>query len=163
MKKPERHRIRQALGCACALLLAGCATRPAAFQGVTPTGTRASYDCALGQINMLGYTIEDGNRDAGFIRARKHVSGLARELFMGNVLYDLLTVGVFSDGRSGTDNMRITVSRTSDEDISLTTLGSDDPASGTRLVGPSEQGKNDARTILQNCGVAAVDVGGLEG
>ena len=52
------------------LLLAGCSTAPVSFQGVAPPGLETAYRCAVAQLNLMDYTIEDGNLEAGFVRAR---------------------------------------------------------------------------------------------
>ena len=59
-----------------AVLIQGCSTAPISYYGVAPPGREPAYDCAVAELNIMGYTIEDGNRDAGFVRGRKQTSGM---------------------------------------------------------------------------------------
>ena len=54
-------------------------------------------------------------------------------------------------------------SRIAEHDVSLVgALAGDEPEQGEDIIGPSESGKADARTLLANCGVSNV-TGNLDG
>ena len=138
------------------VLICGCSTAPISFYGVAPPGRDTAYECALAQLNILGYTIEDGNKDAGFIRGRKQTSGLGTQLFTGASHHELLTATVFDDPATGT-NLRVVAARVADQDTSpLGALGDESPEQGESAIAPSEVGKADARVLLANCGVTNV-------
>ena len=137
---------------------AGCATAPIAYMGVTSPGKDTAYECAVAQLNLMGYNIEDGNADVGFVRGRKQTSGLAEELLLGNAYADVLTVTAFDNPQTSTTHLRAVASQMADKDIGLLGAISDeeDPQEGERQIAPSETGKADARALLANCGVSQV-------
>lgn len=52
--------------------LAGCAVHPYQSARVVPgKSVEATYKCAIGQANMLGYSIAQGDKDTGFFKAEK--------------------------------------------------------------------------------------------
>ena len=54
--------------------LSACSSAPISYYGVSPRDKETAYECAVAQLNILGYTIEDGNSDVGFVRGRKQTS-----------------------------------------------------------------------------------------
>ncbi len=137
----------------------GCATAPVSYMGVTSPGKDTAYECAVAQLNLMGYNIEDGNAGVGFVRARKQTSGLAQEILLGNAYADLLTVTAFDNPQTGTTHLRAVASQIADKDIGV--LGAisgddEDPQEGERQIAPSETGKADAQALLANCGVSQV-------
>ncbi len=147
------------LGLAAAVLATGCATAPVSYMGVTSPGKETAYECAVAQLNLMNYNIEDGNADVGFVRGRKQTSGLAQELLTGNAYSDVLTVTAFDNPQTGSTHLRAVASQMADKDIGL--LGAltgedEDPQQGERQVAPSETGKADAQALLSNCGVSQV-------
>ncbi len=136
-------------------LLAGCATAPISYVGVTQSGRETAYECAVAQLNVLGYTIEDGNADVGFVRGRRQTSGLAREIFTGQAFHDVLNVTAYTDPSTGETNLRVVASQVADQDIGLIgALADDEPERGERAVAPSETGIADANDLLTACGAS---------
>ena len=136
-------------------LLAGCATAPISYAGVTESGRETAYECAVAQLNVLGYTIEDGNADVGFVRGRRQTSGLATELLSGQAFHDVLNVTAYADPSTGETNLRVVASRVADQDIDLVGLvASDEPERGERALAPSETGIADANDLLTACGAS---------
>lgn len=136
-------------------LLAGCATAPVSYVGVTESAKETAYECAVAQLNVMGYTIEDGNADVGFVRGRRQTSGLAREILTGQAYHDVLNVTAYADPSTGETNLRVVASQIADQDIGLLgALGDEDPEGGERAVAPSETGMADANDLLDACGAS---------
>ncbi len=142
----------------------GCvSSAPVSFSGVAPPGRETAYQCAVAQLNIMGYTIEDGNADAGFVRGRKQTSGIGTQIVTGNTYHDLLTATAFDNPATDETNLRVVASRIAEHDVSLVgALAGDEPEQGEDIIGPSETGKADARTLLANCGVSNV-TGNMDG
>ena len=139
---------------ACALLMAAaCSSAPLSYFGVAPPGRLDAYQCAVAQLNLLGYTIEDGNADAGFVRGRRQSSGLGTQILTGNTYHDVLTASAFDDPSTGETNLRVVASRIADQDVGLLAGLSDEPAQGQDVLAPSDGGKADAQNLLVRCGV----------
>ncbi len=147
-----------------AIAATGCvSSAPVSFSGVAPPGRETAYQCAMAQLNIMGYTIEDGNADVGFVRGRKQTSGIGTQILTGNTYHDQLVAAAFDVPASGETHLRVTVSRIADQDVSLIgALAEDEPEQGEDIIGPSESGKSDARLLLANCGVSNV-TGNSEG
>ncbi len=139
-----------------ALLTAACSSAPVSFYGVAPPGRETAYQCAVAQLNIMGYTIEDGNSDAGFIRGRKQTSGLGTQIFTGNTYHDLLTATAFDNPATGETNLRVVASRVAEQDADLLAGLSDEPEQGEDIIAPSDSGKSDAQALLANCGVSHI-------
>ncbi len=144
------------LSAACSAVLVGCSAAPVSFSGVAPPGRDDAYQCAVAQLNILGYTIEDGNGDAGFVRGRKQTSGLGTQIFSGNTYHDVLVASVFDNPATGETNLRVVASRVAEQDTGLLAAISDEPAQGEDVIAPSDSGKEDARVLLTSCGVSAI-------
>ncbi|WP_419937197.1 hypothetical protein [Candidatus Palauibacter sp.] len=138
------------------LLLAGCSTAPVSFQGVAPPGLETAYRCAVAQLNLMDYTIEDGNLEAGFVRGRRQTSGAVQELFTGAAEHDVLTASVFDNPATGNTHIRVVASRVADHDIGFVSGLDDEEEQGENQLGPSDSGRADAQRLLTNCGVVAV-------
>lgn len=136
------------------LALAGCSAAPISFQGVAPPGRQTAYDCAVAQLNILDYTIEDGNSDAGFVRGRRQNSGLGTQILTGSTFHDVLTASVFDNPVSGETNLRVVVTQIADHDSGGFFSG--EPEEGEDVIEPSESGIADARALLANCGVSNI-------
>ncbi|MDE2752913.1 MAG: hypothetical protein OXK77_12170 [Gemmatimonadota bacterium] len=141
-----------------ALLTVACSSAPVSFYGVAPPGRETAYQCAVAQLNIMGYTIEDGNSDAGFIRGRKQTSGLGTQIFTGNTYHDLLTATAFDNPATGETNLRVVASRVAEQDADLLAGLSDEPEQGEDIIAPSDSGKSDAQALLANCGVSNITV-----
>ena len=139
-----------------ALLTAACSSAPISFYGVAPPGRETAYQCAVAQLNIMGYTIEDGNSDAGFVRGRKQTSGLGTQIFTGNTYHDLLTATAFDNPATGETNLRVVASRVAEQDADLLAGLNDEPEQGEDIIAPSDSGKSDAQALLANCGVSVI-------
>jgi len=139
-----------------ALLAAACSSAPLSYVGVAPPGRDTAYQCAVAQLNIMGYTIEDGNSDAGFVRGRKQTSGLGTQIFTGNTYHDLLTASVFDNPSTGETNLRVVASRVAEQDADLLAGLNDEPEQGEDIIAPSDSGKSDAQALLSNCGVSSI-------
>lgn len=140
-------------------LLAGCSTAPASFQGVAPPGLETAYRCAVAQLNLMDYNIEDGNLEAGFVRGRRQTSGAVQELFTGAAHHDILTATVFDNPATGNTHIRVVASRVADHDIGPAAGLDDEEEQGENQLPPSDSGKTDAQRLLTNCGVVAMTGG----
>lgn len=136
----------------------GCvSSAPVSFSGVAPPGRETAYQCAVAQLNIMGYIIEDGNADTGFVRGRKQTSGIGTQIVTGNTYHDLLTATAFDNPATDETHLRVVASRIAEHDVALVgVLAGDEPEQGEDIIGPSETGKADARTLLANCGVSSV-------
>lgn len=144
-----------------ALVGSACASAaPVSFVGTVPPGKDAAFECANAQLNMMGYTIEDGNEGVGFVKGRKQTSGLGVQVFTGDTYHDVLTASAFDNPATGKTHLRVVATRIIDEDASLFGLGDDEPERGEDTTAPSETGKADARMLLMSCG--ASDISGLD-
>lgn len=132
--------------------LMGCATAPISYQGLVPPGAPDSFTCAVQQLNVLGYTMEDADRDAGFGRARKQRTGAGTAILTGSNYHDVITFSVFEDPSTGTKTLRVTAAQ-----VAETAFGFG--AGNETGVAPSEVGKNDATRILDNCGAEEAPAG----
>ena len=138
------------------LAMSACSSAPVSYYGVAPPGRETAYQCAVAQLNIMGYTIEDGNNDAGFVRGRKQTSGLGTQIFTGNTYHDVLTASVFDNPATGETNLRVVATRIAEQDTGLFAALSDDPEQGEDILAPSDSGKVDAQALLANCGVSNV-------
>ncbi len=139
------------------LIIATAACRssaPVSFQGVAPPGREAAYQCAVAQLNIMGYAIQDGNADAGYVLGRKQTSGIGTQIITGNTYHDVLRAQVFDN--AGNTNLRVEASRIVDQDVSLVGGFTDEPEQGEDRIAPSESGMSDARALLSNCGVSSI-------
>ena len=139
-----------------ALASAACSSAPVSFQGVAPPGREDAYQCAVAQLNIMGYIIEDGNADVGFVTGRKQTSGIGTQILTGNTYHDVLRATAFDNPSTGDTHLRVVASQIADGDVSLLGALTDEPAQGEDVIGPSDSGKRDARTLLTSCGVTSV-------
>lgn len=123
---------------------AGCATGPKSFLANTPDPQDGAYTCALREMNRLGYTVRDADRDAGFVTGQKQTSGLGTALLTGKNFHDVLTVSIFDSGDSDERTIRVTAAQMQENAIAFGSASQ----TGTS---PSSSGKADAQTILMNC------------
>lgn len=137
------------------LFAAACSSAPVQYFGVAPPGLETAYKCAVAQLNILGYTIEDATEGI-VVRGRKQTSGLGLQLFTGNTHHDVLTATAYDNPQSGETNLRVTVTRIADQDASAGFTANEGPEEGEDVLAPSDTGKADAQALLQNCGVGAV-------
>jgi hypothetical protein len=135
--------MKQSVIAAALLFVAGCSTGPVSFTGLSPDVSDALYACALRQVNQMGYTVTNTDRDAGFITGEKQTSGLGTALLTGQQYHDLLTVSVF-DGSDGKRTMRVTAGQTQQSAVGF-------GAASRTQVAPKDSGKRDAMSILTAC------------
>lgn len=143
-----------------AAAMSACSSAPISYYGVAPPGRETAYQCAVAQLNIMGYTIEDGNADAGFVRGRKQTSGLGTQILTGNTYHDVLTASVFDNPATDETNLRVVATRVAEQDADLLAGLSDEPERGEDVIGPSESGKGDAQALLVNCGVSSLITSG---
>lgn len=128
------------------LALAACSTSPESFLSITPDPIDDAYTCALRQVNGLGYTVQNADRDAGFITAEKKASGLGTAILTGKEYYDVVTVSIF-DSSDTERTIRVTAARAEQGAVNL--FGDASRSSGQK---PSDEGRADARKVLDICG-----------
>ncbi len=145
-----------------ALAVPACSAAPISFFGVAPPGRADAYQCAVAQLNILGYTIEDGNSDAGFVRGRKQTSGLGLQIVTGNTYHDVLVATAFDNPATGETNLRVVASRVADHDVGLVGGLGDEPEQGEDRIAPSDTGRADAQAVLQGCGVSNINSAGRQ-
>ena len=139
------------------VLAAACSAAPVSYYGVAPPGREDAYQCAVAQLNIMGYTIEDGNSDVGFVRGRKQTSGLGLQIFTGNTYHDVLNATAFDNPATGETSLRVVATRIANQDVAMGAGGSEDAAErGEDVLPPSDSGKTDAQALLMNCGVTNV-------
>ncbi len=138
-----------------ALLAVACSSAPVQYYGVAPPGLETAYKCAVAQLNIMGYTIEEATEGI-VVRGRKQTSGLGLQLFTGNTHHDVLTATAYDNPQTGETNLRVTVTRIADQDASAGFTANDGPEEGEDVLAPSDTGKADAQALLQNCGVGNV-------
>ena len=107
------------------VLAAACSAAPVSYYGVAPPGREDAYQCAVAQLNIMGYTIEDGNSDVGFVRGRKQTSGLGLQLFTGSTYHDVLNATAFDNPATGETNLRVVATRIADQDVAMGAGGSE--------------------------------------
>lgn len=138
-----------------AVLLAACSAAPVQYYGVAPPGLDTAYKCAVAQLNIMGYTIEEATEGI-LVKGRKQTSGLGLQLFTGNTHHDVLTATAYDNPQTGETNIRVTVTRIADQDVSAGFTANDGPEEGEDVLAPSDTGKADAQALLQNCGVGSI-------
>ena len=149
MMTPRTHGPTRLLSAALlAIPLGACATGPMSFQGIAPPGREAAYQCAVAQLNIMGYTIEDGNEDAGFVRGRKQTSGFTTEVLTGETRYSVLTATVFDVPANGQTILRVVAIEIAAYRVDMVREEEERP--------PSDAGQSDSRSLLYNCGVTDV-------
>lgn len=139
-----------------AVLLAACSSAPVQYYGVAPPGLETAYRCAVAQLNIMGYTIEEATEGI-HVKGRKQTSGLGMQLFTGNTHHDVLTATAYDNPQTGETNIRVTVTRLADQDASAGFTGGGGPEEGEEVLAPSETGKADAQALLSNCGVGSIN------
>ena len=110
----------------------------------------------MAQLNIMGYTIEDGNEDVGFVRGRKQTSGLGTQIFTGNTYHDVLNATAFDNPATGETTLRVVATRIAEQDAALGLAISEEAEQGEDVLAPSNSGKSDAQALLANCGVTNV-------
>ena len=128
------------------LVLAACATSPLSYSGLTDRATGDAFTCAMRQLNVLEYTVEDTDRDSGFIRGTKQTSGLGTAIFAGARTHGQLTIIVFEGDGGGETTMRVTAAKLIESGI-LGLAGREDTGK------PDDDGIADAHEVLASCGV----------
>lgn len=88
-------------------MLAACAiVSPKQYRSSTTLTPVATFDCAQAKLAGLGYTIQDANREAGFVRARETEPSNIR--LNGELYYAEVTISVVTDPRSQKTTLNVT-------------------------------------------------------
>lgn len=119
------------------LAVAGCSTGPVALSGTLPPAADG-FACATRQLDTLGYTVEAGGRNTGFVRGSRQTSTLG---FRYN---HLLTVAVF-ERPDEAPTMRVIATRRE-------FVSSGNPEG--RPMAPTDDTLAHAREILEQCGAS---------
>lgn len=87
--------------------IAACANvSPRQYQSSTTLTPASAFDCAQAKLPSLGYTVQDANREAGFVRARAtKPSGV---LLNGQIYYAEVTISVVTDPRTQQTTLHVT-------------------------------------------------------
>jgi len=129
---------------ALALLSLGGCNAPKAFRIASFRPAPDAFDCSAAELSKLGYTIEAGDKDVGFIRGEKAEGG--NDIFSGDQNFRVLKVAVFTaDGQVW---IRVTAFRQAQND------------KGERKNITVQGGvESDARAVLTACGKGEVEKG----
>lgn len=95
----------------------------------------------------MEYTVENTDRESGFIQARKEESGLVHELtdvFLGERHHSAMTVVIFDNPAAGGSTFRVTVGRIT-EDTTIWGPGSETPGK------PLDEAEEEARALIAAC------------
>lgn len=135
-----------------AFFLAACSTAPLSMtrNSLVPSGDL--YTCAMRELARLEYTVENTDRESGFIRARKQTSGLGTSLFLGQNHHSAMTIAVFEDPEIGRSTFRVTVGKITEDTWGW---GQGSESLGT----PTPEGEAEARDLIAAC---APDTGELQ-
>jgi hypothetical protein len=143
------------IACMCGALIiwGGCATgaqhMPVKLSGVSSVDADATWNCALTELGELGFTPEEGSKDAGFLRASKQITGGGTALWAGKRYEDVLTVALL---RKGTRTRLSVTAATRAENVSGQSLMGGYQAQGARYASiTSDTAQFDAATILNHC------------
>lgn len=128
--------------------LAGCNTAPISYLATSPQPEDATYACVLRKVNELGYTIQNTNKEAGFVAGEKQTSGLGTAILTGRQYHDILTVSIFDDGKGG-KTVRATTGQSNESAFNF-------GAASKTGQKPSNTGKKDAKEVLSACTQGAV-------
>lgn len=140
------------------LLAAACSSAPISYMSTTPAPESSAYECALRQINEMGYTVTNADKGAGLIAAEHQTSSGVGEFMSGKKYRDVLTVSIF-DAADSTKGRRLRVTAAQTTEAALTLFGN---ASKSQTA-PSKSGKADAAALLHACapGAAVQEVSGV--
>ena len=130
-------------GIAVVLLITACSYAPQSYSVATPSPQADTYSCTMRQVNALGYTVANADRDAGLIVASKQTSGLGTAIFTGKEYHDQLSVVVFEADANRT-SIRVTAATSTQNAINF-------GAASNSNAKPSDKVKQDAQTLLQAC------------
>ena len=128
------------------VVLTGCASsvQPRSFSRPTPKSASDVYACAMGHLNVAGYTIIDANKEAGFIKAEKKTSGVGRVLMTGQNLFDQMTISVFEDPSNHQTTLRATAATMTERSMGW-------GAGSRNITDPAPQLETDANALLKAC------------
>lgn len=129
-----------------AVFALNCASsvQPRSFSQPTTRAASDVYSCAMGHLNVAGYTIMDANKEAGFIKAEKKTSGVGRVVMTGQNLFDQMTVAVFEDPSSRKTTLRVTAATMSERAMGW-------GAGSRNVTDPAPQLEIDANSLLAAC------------
>jgi hypothetical protein len=93
------------------LTVGACSTSPESFTIRTPSPSNDAFTCVQRKINELGFTVENADRDAGFLRASRQTSGLGTAILVNRKYHDQLTIAIFESGDGTTQTIRVTAAQ----------------------------------------------------
>jgi hypothetical protein len=96
------------------------------------------------ELARLEYTVEDTDRESGFVRARKQTSGLGTNLFLGQNHHSAMTIAVFEDPELERSTLRVTVGKITEDTWGW---GQGSESLGT----PSPTAEAEARELIAAC------------
>ena len=147
MKNVNRT-IRAVVSLTLASFLAGCVGKPVSMGSTVPVGYDA-YACAMRELARSEFTIQNTDRESGFIQASRQTSGSFSAAF-GETEWDQITVMIFED--AGAQSLRVTASKRQKQDaIPNYTTGGVYVASSEQEGKPSDEGLATAELILASC------------
>lgn len=117
------------------ILVAAC-NAPKSLQIASPMALDQAFDCAVREVNRAGYTVQDANREAGFIAAERAEGGT--NVLTGDQYFSILRISTYEE--DGATRLRLTLSRQADSGGQRKTI---------RVQGQIER---DAAQLLQACG-----------
>jgi hypothetical protein len=105
------------------------------------------------QVNELGYTVANANKESGLIKAQKESSGVIDEAITGTHNFRVLSITIFEEADSENTQMRITASQREEGILSGAFGGGEESGNA-----PDEETEKAAKQILETCtGVEAED------
>jgi hypothetical protein len=124
------------------ILVSSCAIAPQHYEGRAFTPVNDTYTCVMRQLTQLGYTVQDADRGAGFIRAEKQTSGLGTALLVGQHMFDQISVTVLESSEGAL--LRIAAGSANQQALGFN--------QGSRNVrAPSTAVKKDGEHIMSQC------------
>jgi hypothetical protein len=110
-----------------------------------------AFSCAMEQLNEAGYSVRRSNQKAGLIRAQRESSGALGEVLSGEEEYQIIEISIFQEaGASDTADYHMNVAAASgSKGLVASELGQ-----GTMERGgsPSDETREDARMVIEECG-----------
>jgi hypothetical protein len=133
------------------LLSSACAGGPVGYGGPTTRPRADAHACALEQLEVLGYMIEDDDREAGTVRATRQLPGVVASVQPGQRHFSQIEVTVAQE--AGDRAIMRAIPTMLRETGVRTPFGW-----STIQVIPDREGINDANVILLRCGVPETSI-----
>ena len=125
------------------LLLVGCAGAPVSFNAIAPPTSGDLFTCSMQQLAAMNYTVDDVDRESGWVRARKQTSGATRDFLTGEAKHGILVVTII-DAEGNGQMIRVTAGEITEDVFGI--------GRGAETVrAPSDETRRDARSLLIEC------------